>query len=72
VDKIRTSILYFEPRIDAKRIAVNPSDEIEGQFLVEIEYVVRATNSRYNLVLPFYKTEATEIASLTGDRTFGA
>jgi phage baseplate assembly protein W len=72
IDKIRTSILYFEPRIDAKRISIDPSNELEGQFVVEIEYVVRATNSRYNLVLPFYKTEATEIASLTGDRPFGA
>ena len=65
IDKIRTSILYFEPRIDAKVITLNTQNELEGEVLVEIEYVVRATNSRFNFVFPFYKIEGTELKQLT-------
>lgn len=64
-DKIKTSILYFEPRINATRIDINTQNEIEGELLVEIEYVIKATNSRYNFVFPFYKNEGTEINFFT-------
>src|SRR5690348_4100854 len=29
-DKVRTAILYFEPRIDAKRVTLNTDRELEG------------------------------------------
>lgn len=64
-DKIRTAILYFEPRIDAKKIVLNDTDSLEGVVLVEIEYVVRATNSRFNFVYPYYTGEGTELQLLT-------
>lgn len=65
-DRIKTAILYFEPRIDAGRIEIDDSGQYEGRLVIEIEYVVRATNSRYNFVFPFYVNEGTEIAFLTG------
>jgi phage baseplate assembly protein W len=65
IDKIRTAILFFEPRIDAKKIALNTQNALEGEVLVEIEYVVRATNSRFNFVFPYYINEGTEIKILT-------
>jgi uncharacterized protein len=64
-DKIRTAILYFEPRIDAKKIELNSQNELEGELLIEIEYVVRATNSRFNFVFPYYRNEASELTFLT-------
>ena len=66
-DKIKTAILYFEPRIDVTRIELNTQNELAGELLIEIEYLVRATNSRFNFVFPFYKNEGTEIGFLTGD-----
>jgi len=63
-DKITTSILFFEPRIEAEKITMNTDRLIEGVLLIEIEYRVRATNSRYNFVYPFYDNEATEIQAL--------
>lgn len=66
-DKIRTAILYFEPRIDVSAIAMNTTNELEGEILIEIEYAVRATNSRYNFVFPYYKNEGTELSFLTTD-----
>lgn len=64
-DKIQTAILYFEPRIDVTKIELNDTNQLEGEVLIEIEYVVRATNSRFNFVFPYYKNEGTEINFLT-------
>lgn len=61
IDKIKTAILFFEPRIDAKKISLNTQKELEGEVLVEIDYIVRATNSRFNFVFPYYKNEGTEL-----------
>ena len=60
-DMIKTAILYYEPRIDAKKIELDDSRESEGVVLVIIDYVVRTTNSRFNFVYPFYKNEGTQV-----------
>ncbi len=67
-DRIRTAILYFEPRIDVTRIELDADGETEGRLIVEIEYLVRATNSRFNFVFPFFRNEGTEIGFFTGDK----
>ncbi|GAA4460536.1 GPW/gp25 family protein [Nibrella saemangeumensis] len=64
-DRIETAILYFEPRIEAKRIEVDDSQQNEGVIFIRIEYLVSATNSRFNFVFPFYRNEATEMNILT-------
>ncbi|MFV0377014.1 MAG: GPW/gp25 family protein [Mangrovibacterium sp.] len=61
VDLIKTAILYHEPRIDAKKIDISQSSELEGLLLIEIDYVIRQTNSRRNMVYPFYKEEGNEL-----------
>ena len=65
IDKIETAILFFEPRVDAQKINLNLQDELEGKVLIEINYIVRATNSRYNFVFPYYINEGTELDFLT-------
>jgi uncharacterized protein len=65
VDKVKTAILYFEPRIDAKVVRLNTDRLPEGLVLVEVEYVVRTTNSRLNFVFPYYQNEGTELNQLT-------
>jgi len=67
-DKVRTAILYFEPRIDVTRVELNTQADLEGQLLIEVDYVVLATNSPFNFVFPFYKNEGTEIGFLTGSQ----
>jgi uncharacterized protein len=64
-DRIRTAILYFEPRIEAKKIELDDSNQNEGVVLIRVEYIVSATNTRFNFVYPFYKNEATEMNFLT-------
>lgn len=61
IDLIKTAILYYEPRIDVNKIAIDPTNELEGELLIDIEYTIRSTNSRKNVVFPFYKAEGSEI-----------
>lgn len=63
VDKIKTAILYYEPRIDVQKIELNDSEVLEGKVMIEIDYIVRTTNSRLNYVYPFYKGEASEVTT---------
>lgn len=65
IDKIKTAILFFEPRIDVRNIDLNMQNELEGEVLVEVDYIIRATNSRYNFVFPYYINEGTELNFLT-------
>jgi phage baseplate assembly protein W len=60
-DRVRDGILIYEPRIDIHRLELDSSRETEGIVLLSLEYDVRATNSRYNLVYPFYKYDASEL-----------
>lgn len=61
IDLIKTAILYHEPRIDVNKIAIDPTNELNGELLINIDYNVRTTNSRKNMVFPFYKVEGSEI-----------
>ncbi|NLB91814.1 MAG: GPW/gp25 family protein [Bacteroidales bacterium] len=60
IDLIKTAILYHEPRIDVKKIDIDPADELNGVLLINIDYIIRSTNSRMNMVFPFYKEEGNE------------
>lgn len=60
-DMIQTAILYYEARIDVKKITLDDSRDAEGVILVIVEYIIRSTNSRYNFVYPFYKNEGTQV-----------
>lgn len=62
-DLIKTAILYHEPRIDAEKIQIKESTDNDGLLLIDIDYRVRITNSRKNMVFPFYKAEGTETGS---------
>ena len=61
IDLIKTAILYYEPRIDLNKIDIDPTDELEGVLLINLDYTVRVTNSRKNMVYPFYKAEGNEL-----------
>lgn len=58
---IERSILYHEPRINILNIDIDTQEELHGEILIKIDYEVRNTNTRSNIVFPFYKGEATEI-----------
>lgn len=57
-DMVATAILYHEPRIRVEQIAVDEDTSmVEGKVVLTITYQIRATNSRFNFVYDFYRTE---------------
>lgn len=62
-DKIESAILYHEPRIDLERVHVDddPETTLEGRVLIGVTYRVKATNSRFNVVFPYYRQEGTDV-----------
>ena len=53
---IEKAILYFEPRINIDKIDME-STNMNGLILITVNYTVRSTNTRGNLVYPFYLSE---------------
>jgi uncharacterized protein len=51
---VREALLAWEPRIDVLRVQAGSAGEQGEQLLIDIDYRVRLTDSRYNLVYPFY------------------
>jgi len=58
-DMIFDAIYMFEPRIIPEDVAV--TDFQDGKILLEVYYLVKATNTRHNVVFPFYLEEGTLI-----------
>lgn len=56
---ISDSVLYHEPRIILDKVRVDQSATVDGLLEIQLSYTVRTTNSRYNMVFPFYINEAT-------------
>jgi len=54
---ISDAILVFEPRISLDNLDVSESADEPGLLLIQIEYTVSSTNSRFNMVYPFYLNE---------------
>lgn len=58
-DIISKAILYYEPRVQLRAIHIDTEGVLEGRVLIELDLIVRSTNSRYNYVYDFYQREAT-------------
>lgn len=61
-DDVKRAILNFEPRIDLQAVEVSIGDELRGRLNIYLEFVVRTTNSRSNMVYPFYINEGTNVS----------
>lgn len=63
INKMRSlvsdALLKHEPRIQVKEVDIQVTGADNGLLLISINYLVRTTNNRYNLVYPFYLKEAT-------------
>jgi len=59
---IRQAVLNWEPRIDVDAVTVVPDPAVVGLVVVTLVYTLRRTNSRNNLVFPFYLQEGTLVA----------
>ena len=54
---VRSAIVYHEPRIKLMRLNLEQVDPYSGLVQLEVDYVIRSTNSRFSFVFPFYLQE---------------
>ena len=60
-DRITTTLLVHEPRIRVLDLVIDDSLATEGLLQIRLDYSVRSTNSRFNLVYPYYLGDANEV-----------
>lgn len=58
--RVEEGLTAWEPRIELRGVTVQVGDRAAGRLDVHVAYVVRATNTFYNLVYPFYLQEGSE------------
>ena len=57
---VEEALVTWEPRIDSITVTVT-AEPAEGRLMIEVRYRIRATNTFYNLVYPFYLLEARDV-----------
>jgi uncharacterized protein len=55
--KVQDALTRWEPRIDLLDVRVEAPSDARNYLLIRIDYRVRANNSLYNLVYPFFVNE---------------
>jgi len=51
---VEQAILIFEPRIKLDKVSLDMGEVNEGKIIIHIDYTIILTNSRFNMVYPFY------------------
>lgn len=54
ISAVSSALATWEPRIDVLEVTPQQDDDDPNRLLIEIDYRIRSTNSRSNLVFPFY------------------
>ncbi len=54
---VREALITWEPRIELMSINIDTKEISNGKLLINIDYRIRNTNNRFNLVYPFYLKE---------------
>ncbi|MCB1831395.1 MAG: GPW/gp25 family protein [Chromatiaceae bacterium] len=60
-ETVERAILFFEPRIQLDRVSVDADQAYDGLLQIQVHYAIRATNTRSNIVYPFYFQEGTNV-----------
>jgi phage baseplate assembly protein W len=58
---IEDTVLRHEPRVRLLELDVSPDESEAGVLQIRLDYEVVGTNSRFNMVFPFYVNEATAV-----------
>ncbi|MFQ6026086.1 MAG: GPW/gp25 family protein [Dehalococcoidia bacterium] len=61
-DAIERAVLFFEPRIKLNNIEVDAAEAFRGLLRIRLNYTIKTTNSRSNIVYPFYFQEGTSVS----------
>lgn len=57
-DLIKKAVMFFEPRIELEKLDVRPSGEDLARLDLQLNYRIRTTNTRHNMVYPLYLDQA--------------
>lgn len=67
-DIVEQAILFFEPRITLEGVSIEVENEVaaeqsvyDGVLKINIDYTIRKTNTRSNIVYPFYFIEGSNV-----------
>ena len=60
-DIIARAVLFFEVRIVLNSIDIDESEWLEGILRISLDYTIRSTNTRSNLVFPLYLREGSGV-----------
>jgi len=59
-ESVRSALVRWEPRIDVESVDATPDANNPNKVMVDIEYWIQRTNSRSNMVYPFFVQEGEE------------
>lgn len=59
--EVKRSLTEFEPRIGDVEVSAKPDDSEQSRMNVTISYTIRKTNTKANLVYPFYLRKEGEV-----------
>jgi len=63
-EQITSAIINFEPRVTVNSVQIDQTQYLDGILSILVDYSVITTNTRFNLVFPYYKLEGTDIPQL--------
>ena len=59
---IEHAVLFYEPRIRLLQVKPDLQQLYDGVLLLQLSYQIRSSNSRHNMVYPFYLLEGSEVS----------
>lgn len=60
-DIVERAVRFFEVRITLNEVVIDNSDWLNGVLRLGLDYTIRATNTRSNLVYPLYLREGSSV-----------
>jgi len=58
---VERAVLFHEPRVILHEVSVAVADPTGGRLAITLDYTIRSTNTRSNMVYPFYLLEGTDV-----------
>jgi uncharacterized protein len=62
-DHVSSSIRLYEPRVNLLQVTMDTTNLFSGMIMIRVDFEVRVTNRRDNIVYPFYLNEGTHVDS---------
>ena len=60
-DAIEQAVLFHEVRVTLDAVDIDTSELFQGELRIGLRYTIRTTNTRHNMVFPFYFQQGTAL-----------